>query len=163
MTGSVEASAGTPSRQDPEFDFVVDCIDSIAPKLVLISVAHRAGIRVVSSMGAGTSLRGPTDFDIFTSNSFRASLVQAAVWTLPEYGWSMSSLHITTPLQPTSDKDCARLESMVLRSPLMHVQFHHMIGRGLLDQPTCQESHPVVVEASWQCGAMNLRHAPALH
>jgi hypothetical protein len=37
----------------PGLDYVVDCIDSIAPKQQLISAALQRGIRVVSSMGAG--------------------------------------------------------------------------------------------------------------
>eukprot|EP00798_Chlamydomonas_sp_ICE-L_P014271 gene14271-20245_t len=39
-------------RED-KFDFVVDCIDSIAPKKMLIAAATQAGMRVVCSMGAG--------------------------------------------------------------------------------------------------------------
>ena len=37
----------------PGLDYVIDCIDSIAPKQQLICAAHQRGIRVVSSMGAG--------------------------------------------------------------------------------------------------------------
>jgi len=36
-----------------EFDFVVDCIDSVTPKLNLIIAAKRKKIKIVSSMGAG--------------------------------------------------------------------------------------------------------------
>ena len=39
----------------PKFDYVVDCIDSVAPKQMLIKAAHLAGIKVVTSMGAGAS------------------------------------------------------------------------------------------------------------
>ena len=35
------------------FDYVVDCIDSITPKLNLVAKAHLKGYKVVSSMGAG--------------------------------------------------------------------------------------------------------------
>ena len=35
------------------FDFVVDAIDSVSPKVFLLYHAHRLGIPVVSSMGAG--------------------------------------------------------------------------------------------------------------
>ncbi|MGK4568627.1 tRNA threonylcarbamoyladenosine dehydratase [Flavobacterium sp. 3HN19-14] len=37
----------------PEFDFVLDCIDSVTPKLNLIISAKRKKIKIVSSMGAG--------------------------------------------------------------------------------------------------------------
>lgn len=38
------------------FDFVADCIDTVAPKVALLSACKRRGIRVVSSMGAGGRL-----------------------------------------------------------------------------------------------------------
>ncbi len=37
----------------PEFDYVLDCIDSVTPKLNLIISAKRKGVKVISSMGAG--------------------------------------------------------------------------------------------------------------
>ena len=36
-----------------EFDYVVDCIDSLTPKLNLIIAAKRKKIKIISSMGAG--------------------------------------------------------------------------------------------------------------
>ena len=36
-----------------EFDFVMDCIDSVTPKLNLIIAAKRKKIKIISSMGAG--------------------------------------------------------------------------------------------------------------
>ena len=41
----------------PQFDYVIDCIDSITPKLNLILSAKRQRVRLVSCMGAG----GATD------------------------------------------------------------------------------------------------------
>lgn len=38
---------------DNHFDFVVDCIDTITPKICLITSAVDRGIKIVSSMGAG--------------------------------------------------------------------------------------------------------------
>lgn len=35
------------------FDYVMDCIDSITPKLTLLSVAYKSNKKIVSSMGAG--------------------------------------------------------------------------------------------------------------
>ncbi|KRB53510.1 ThiF family adenylyltransferase [Flavobacterium sp. Root186] len=37
----------------PEFDYVLDCIDSITPKLNLIIAAKRKRVKIISSMGAG--------------------------------------------------------------------------------------------------------------
>jgi tRNA threonylcarbamoyladenosine dehydratase len=36
-----------------DYDYVMDCIDSITPKLYLITTAKRRGLKIVSSMGAG--------------------------------------------------------------------------------------------------------------
>ena len=36
-----------------DFDYVLDCIDSITPKLNLIVAAKRKGVKVISNMGAG--------------------------------------------------------------------------------------------------------------
>lgn len=43
--------------KDQKFDFVLDCIDSFQPKLMLIELATKNDLKVISSMGAG----GKTD------------------------------------------------------------------------------------------------------
>jgi tRNA A37 threonylcarbamoyladenosine dehydratase len=37
----------------PDFDYVLDCIDSVTPKLNLIAACKRKRVKVISSMGAG--------------------------------------------------------------------------------------------------------------
>lgn len=41
------------SLLDTGFDFVADCIDTVAPKVALLTACKQRGIRVISSMGAG--------------------------------------------------------------------------------------------------------------
>ena len=41
---------------DRGFDFVADCIDTVAPKVALLSECYRRKIKVISSMGAGGRL-----------------------------------------------------------------------------------------------------------
>ncbi|CAM1373295.1 tRNA threonylcarbamoyladenosine dehydratase [Tenacibaculum xiamenense] len=41
---------------NPKFDYVLDCIDSITPKVNLIVAARRKKVKIVSSMGAGGKL-----------------------------------------------------------------------------------------------------------
>ena len=41
---------------NPEFDYVLDCIDSITPKINLIVAARRKKVKLISSMGAGGKL-----------------------------------------------------------------------------------------------------------
>lgn len=38
------------------FDYVMDCIDSVTPKLYLLATAYQTGQKIVSSMGAGGKL-----------------------------------------------------------------------------------------------------------
>lgn len=45
------------------FDWVVDAIDSIAPKQHLVLAAYNAGVPVVSSMGAGEAVGMSTHMD----------------------------------------------------------------------------------------------------
>ncbi len=40
-----------------KYDYIVDCIDTVSAKLLLISKAKEAGIPVISSMGAGNKIR----------------------------------------------------------------------------------------------------------
>ncbi|WP_266367872.1 tRNA threonylcarbamoyladenosine dehydratase [Tellurirhabdus rosea] len=52
------------------YDYVMDCIDSITPKLTLLETAYKQGCRIVSSMGAGgkldpTQLRVTELFDTY--------------------------------------------------------------------------------------------------
>jgi len=46
-----------------QFDYVVDAIDSITPKLTFIRAAYAKGLRIVSSMGAGAKL-DPTKLQV---------------------------------------------------------------------------------------------------
>ena len=41
---------------EPDYDYVVDAIDSVSPKLTLIRAAHNRNLRLISSMGAGAKL-----------------------------------------------------------------------------------------------------------
>lgn len=53
-----------------EFDYVVDAIDTVSGKLALVEKAQAAGVRIISSMGAGNKL-DPTAFkvaDIYKTN-----------------------------------------------------------------------------------------------
>ena len=49
----LEESAVSSLLENGSFDFIIDAIDTIAPKCALIIESMRRGIRIVSSMGAG--------------------------------------------------------------------------------------------------------------
>ena len=46
-----------------EYDYVVDAIDTVAGKLTIIENATKAGVPVISSMGAGNKLK-PAEFEV---------------------------------------------------------------------------------------------------
>ncbi|MCX7714516.1 MAG: tRNA threonylcarbamoyladenosine dehydratase [Clostridia bacterium] len=45
------------------YDYIVDAIDTVSSKLMLIENAKKAGVRIISSMGAGNKL-DPTKFEV---------------------------------------------------------------------------------------------------
>lgn len=46
-----------------QYDYVVDAIDTVTGKIALVEQANRAGIRIISSMGAGNKM-DPTAFEV---------------------------------------------------------------------------------------------------
>ena len=46
-----------------QYDYVIDCIDTVSAKLALIEGCHRAGTPIISAMGAGNKL-DPTAFRV---------------------------------------------------------------------------------------------------
>jgi len=56
--------AGTAGQFDfTQYDYVLDCIDSVTSKLLLVELCHAAGTRIISCMGAGNKL-DPSRFEI---------------------------------------------------------------------------------------------------
>ncbi|MBQ5399099.1 MAG: tRNA threonylcarbamoyladenosine dehydratase [Ruminococcus sp.] len=57
----------TPENADEfdfeKYDYVVDAVDTVAAKLELVERANKAGVRIISSMGAGNKL-DPTRFEV---------------------------------------------------------------------------------------------------
>lgn len=50
-----------------KFDYIIDAIDTVSSKLLLIEIADKAGIAIMSSMGAGNKL-DPTQFEVTDIN-----------------------------------------------------------------------------------------------
>lgn len=46
-----------------EYDYVVDCVDTVAAKLEIVSRAFHAGVRCIASMGAGNKI-DPSRFEV---------------------------------------------------------------------------------------------------
>lgn len=63
------------------YDYVVDAIDTVAGKVAIIEAAHKQGIPVISSMGAGNKL-DPTAFRVADIEKTRVCPLARAVRTL---------------------------------------------------------------------------------
>ena len=68
------------------FDYVVDAIDSIAPKVSLIECCLRAGVGIVSSMGAGGRLDPTAVKYVDISDTCHDGLAKAVRLRLREHG-----------------------------------------------------------------------------
>jgi tRNA threonylcarbamoyladenosine dehydratase len=89
------------------FDYVMDCIDSITPKLTLLTTAYHRGLKIISSMGAGGKL-DPTKLryaDIFdTKQCYLAKTVRKR----------LRALGILTGINVVYSTEEVKLESLML-------------------------------------------------
>ena len=69
----------------PQFDYVLDCIDSITPKLNLIVACKRNRVKVISSMGAGGKMEASKVKVSCISNSTNCLLAKTIRKRLKEY------------------------------------------------------------------------------
>lgn len=88
------------------FDFILDCIDTVAPKVALIAAAMRSGRRIISSMGAG----GRTD---------ATKVVRTDLWQTREDGLAravrqrLKSLGLRRPLPVVASTEAPRRQSII--------------------------------------------------
>lgn len=72
--------------QEQKFDYVLDCIDSVSPKLSLIQTVRRLEIPLISAMGAGGKL-DPTKIKIADIKKTKeCKFAQKVKWRLKERG-----------------------------------------------------------------------------
>ena len=62
-----------------EFDYVLDCIDSITPKLNLIIAAKRKRVKIISSMGAGGKMEASNTVNCFLAKTIRRRLKEVKI------------------------------------------------------------------------------------
>ncbi len=68
------------------YDFVLDAIDTLAPKTELLVQCHKLGLAVISSMGAGAKLRPDLILQADISKTYSCSLAKALRKRLKERG-----------------------------------------------------------------------------
>ncbi|GAA4468606.1 tRNA threonylcarbamoyladenosine dehydratase [Nemorincola caseinilytica] len=83
--------------------YVVDAIDSITPKLTFIKAAHSAGLRIVSSMGAGAKL-DPTRLQVTDiSKTYNCPFAQQIRKQLRDYGIRKGIKVVFSPEEPIKE------------------------------------------------------------
>lgn len=86
-----------------EFDYVVDAIDSITPKLTFMKAAYTRGLRLVSSMGAGGKL-DPTQLKVTDiSKTFNCPFAQQIRKQLKKEGIYKGIKVVFSPEEPIKE------------------------------------------------------------
>ena len=112
--------------QSERFDCVVDCIDTLSPKVFLLYHAHRLGIPTVSSMGSGGKLDPSQVYaaDIAKSHTcplaamVRKRLHHMGVYTVIRVGFSTEKVPLHAMLQDPSDNHLTTLGTISYMPPL---------------------------------------------
>ena len=85
---------------DTDADYLIDAIDSISPKLTCLIAAHRKGMRIVSSMGAGGKL-DPTQLKVADiSKTYNCPFAQQIRKQLKKEGISKGIKTVFSPELP---------------------------------------------------------------
>lgn len=97
----------TPERAEEllsqHFDYVVDAIDSITPKLIFIKTAYEKKVRIISSMGAGAKL-DPTKLQVVDiSKTYNCPFAQYIRKRLKEFGIRKGIKTVFSPEQPIKE------------------------------------------------------------
>jgi tRNA A37 threonylcarbamoyladenosine dehydratase len=86
----------------PQFDYVLDCIDSITPKLNLIVACKRNRVKVISSMGAGGKMEAAKVKVSCISNSTNCLLAKTIRKRLKEYKIDKLKVVFSSEIQDAS-------------------------------------------------------------
>lgn len=97
----------TPERAEEllsqPFDYVVDAIDSITPKLIFIKTAYEKKVRIISSMGAGAKL-DPTQLRVVDiSKTYNCPFAQYVRKRLKEFGIRKGVKTVFSPEMPIKE------------------------------------------------------------
>ena len=97
----------TPERAEEilsnNYDYVVDAIDSITPKLTFLKTAYEKGVRIVSSMGAGAKL-DPTQLQVVDISETRiCPFAQYVRKRLKEYNIHKGIKAVFSPEKPIKE------------------------------------------------------------
>ncbi|HEY9176874.1 MAG TPA: tRNA threonylcarbamoyladenosine dehydratase [Flavipsychrobacter sp.] len=88
---------------DTQYDYVIDAIDSITPKLTFIKAAMDKGLKIVSSMGAGAKL-DPTQLQVVDiSKTYNCPFAQQIRKNLKTAGISKGLKVVFSPEEPIKE------------------------------------------------------------
>ena len=92
------------------FDFIVDCIDTVAPKLCLITSAIDRKIKIVSSMGAGAKSDISKIAQTDISKTFNCGLSKAVRRGLKDRGYQYKKLPVVFSAEPADMNAVIKVE-----------------------------------------------------
>jgi tRNA threonylcarbamoyladenosine dehydratase len=97
----------TPDRAEEllsqSFDYVVDAIDSITPKLIFLKTAYEKKVPIISSMGAGAKL-DPTKLEVVDiSKTYNCPFAQYVRKRLKEFGIRKGIKTVFSPEAPIKE------------------------------------------------------------
>jgi len=86
-----------------KYDYVVDAIDSITPKVTFIKTAYEHKVRIISSMGAGAKL-DPTKLQVVDiSKTYNCPFAQYVRKRLKEFGIKKGIKTVFSPEEPIKE------------------------------------------------------------
>lgn len=101
---------------ESNYDYVIDAIDTIAPKVALIEYCLRYKIKIISSMGAGGRIDPSVVQYADISNTYHDGLAKAVRTQLREHGINRPLKVVWSPEQPSKNALMMTSESQNKRS-----------------------------------------------
>lgn len=113
-----------------KYDYVVDAIDTVSGKIQLVMAAKEAGVKIISSMGAGNKL-DPTAFEV--TDIFETSVCPLAKVMRKELKSRdiehlkvvYSKEKVMTPINKQLDNNCCDLESEKKQTGKQQISAEH--------------------------------------
>jgi len=92
------------------YDFVIDAIDSMLPKLELIEASARAGVPIITSMGAGGRMDAAQVRVVPLSSTFNDPFAAHVRKKLRQRGVALEQISCVWSTEPVSDASLVRIE-----------------------------------------------------
>ena len=101
---TIEAFIGEDFQLDKDYDYVIDCIDTLTSKYILVKECHRKGVPVISSLGSARRLK-PENIRLTTLDKTRNDPLAKAFRGLVKkdnYKQKIEVVFVDTPAMKTT-------------------------------------------------------------